>query len=194
MARWRSSLPWACASRDEIGRLLLGTRGRRPPEASSTGHRQRGSRRDHPRGAVKQIIAASSRGRGFRPGAPGTLPVPPTPLIGRSREVRKIVRALQRSETRLLTLTGPAPAVPRSRPGARGVFPRCCRRWGCSRNWCPRPRRAPGASSLACPSWGSPFTLAVLGRVARSAPRRAGHQRGRIEGALRARDESASSR
>lgn len=63
---------------------------------------------------MKQTIAASSRGRGIRPGAPGPFPVPPTPLIGRSREVRKIVRALQRSETRLLTLTGP-PGVGKTR-------------------------------------------------------------------------------
>jgi predicted ATPase/DNA-binding winged helix-turn-helix (wHTH) protein/DNA-binding CsgD family transcriptional regulator len=50
---------------------------------------------------------------GIRPGA-GTLPVPPTPLIGRSCEVRSIVRALQRSEARLLTLTGP-PGVGKTR-------------------------------------------------------------------------------
>ncbi|HEU4367438.1 MAG TPA: LuxR C-terminal-related transcriptional regulator [Methylomirabilota bacterium] len=63
---------------------------------------------------MKQTIAASSRGRRISPGAPGTLPVPSTPLIGRSHEVRKIVRALQRSETRLLTLTGP-PGVGKTR-------------------------------------------------------------------------------
>lgn len=63
---------------------------------------------------MKQTIPASSRGRGVGPGAPGTLPIPPTPLIGRSREVRKIVRALQRSESRLVTLTGP-PGVGKTR-------------------------------------------------------------------------------
>jgi predicted ATPase/DNA-binding CsgD family transcriptional regulator len=63
---------------------------------------------------VKQTIAASSRGRGISPGGHGTLPVASTPLIGRSRETRKIVRALQRSETRLLTLTGP-PGVGKTR-------------------------------------------------------------------------------
>ncbi len=63
---------------------------------------------------MKQTIALSSRWRGPSPGAPGTLPVPPTPLVGRSREVREIVRALQRSETRLLTLTGP-PGVGKTR-------------------------------------------------------------------------------
>jgi predicted ATPase/DNA-binding CsgD family transcriptional regulator len=63
---------------------------------------------------VKQSIAGSSRGRSISPGGPGTLPVPSTPLVGRSSEVRKIVRALQRSETRLLTLTGP-PGVGKTR-------------------------------------------------------------------------------
>jgi len=63
---------------------------------------------------VKQSIAGSSRGRSISPGGPGTLGVPSTPLIGRSREIRKIVRALQRSETRLLTLTGP-PGVGKTR-------------------------------------------------------------------------------
>ena len=63
---------------------------------------------------MKQTIARSSRGRGISPGGSGTLPVPSTPLIGRSREVRKIVRALERSGTRLLTLTGP-PGVGKTR-------------------------------------------------------------------------------
>jgi predicted ATPase/DNA-binding CsgD family transcriptional regulator len=58
---------------------------------------------------------ARSRGRGISPGAvPGTLPVRPPPLVGRSREVREIVRALRRSDTPLLTLTGP-PGVGKTR-------------------------------------------------------------------------------
>jgi len=37
----------------------------------------------------------------------GTLPVQPTPLIGREREVATIVRLLRRDEVRLVTFTGP---------------------------------------------------------------------------------------
>ncbi|MGH3079711.1 MAG: BTAD domain-containing putative transcriptional regulator [Gaiellaceae bacterium] len=39
--------------------------------------------------------------------APGNLPAPPTPLIGRRRELDELVALLTRPETRLLTLTGP---------------------------------------------------------------------------------------
>jgi len=42
------------------------------------------------------------------------LPVPPTSIIGRAREIRAIVRGLRRTETRLLTLTGP-PGVGKTR-------------------------------------------------------------------------------
>jgi len=64
--------------------------------------------------AVKQIIAPRSRGHRVSPGGAGALRLPPTPLVGRAREVREIVRALRRSETRLLTLTGP-PGVGKTR-------------------------------------------------------------------------------
>ena len=53
---------------------------------------------------------AVARGRGaIPPPAPsvGGLPRVPTPLVGRSRELETIAAALQRSDVRLLTLTGP---------------------------------------------------------------------------------------
>lgn len=40
-------------------------------------------------------------------GAPTTLPVPPTPIIGREREVAAVTFMLERDDARLLTLTGP---------------------------------------------------------------------------------------
>lgn len=42
------------------------------------------------------------------------LPVQPTPIIGRAREIRSIVQCLRCSETRLLTISGP-PGVGKTR-------------------------------------------------------------------------------
>src|SRR5260370_12774094 len=39
--------------------------------------------------------------------SPNNLPVQPTPLIGREKEVAAVVRLLSREDVRLLTLTGP---------------------------------------------------------------------------------------
>ena len=48
----------------------------------------------------------------------GTVPLPPTPLIGRQSEVQSAIDPLQRDEVRLLTLTGPG-GVGRTRLASR---------------------------------------------------------------------------
>ena len=58
--------------------------------------------------ATKGDNAADSTPAGFQP----TLPVPPTSLVGRDRELTEIRDLLRRPETRLLTLTGTGHASP----------------------------------------------------------------------------------
>jgi len=54
--------------------------------------------------AASQPAAAGKPTPGRRP---GTLPVPPTPFVGREREVDEIVELLHRNHVRMVTLTGP---------------------------------------------------------------------------------------
>lgn len=58
--------------------------------------------------AARADFETAARGRTVRTaGPPPVLPVPPTRLIGRERELEVVVAALERPEVRLLTLTGP---------------------------------------------------------------------------------------
>ncbi len=62
--------------------------------------------------AERASLLSSVPRRGGNVAAPGahadtTLPLPPAPLIGRKRELKKIERLLAGEQVRLLTLTGP---------------------------------------------------------------------------------------
>jgi predicted ATPase/DNA-binding XRE family transcriptional regulator len=60
------------------------------------------------RDPIDQAYAATfSAGSAISVGISGTLPVPPTSMIGREREVATIRELLRREEVRVLTLTGP---------------------------------------------------------------------------------------
>jgi class 3 adenylate cyclase len=52
-------------------------------------------------------------------GRPNNLPLQPTPLVGREREVAEVTQRLSASETRLLTLTGPGARARRGSPCRR---------------------------------------------------------------------------
>jgi predicted ATPase/DNA-binding XRE family transcriptional regulator len=60
-------------------------------------------------GAARTEFEASARGRPDGRGVPSApaLPIPPTRLIGRDRELEVILKALDRPDVRILTLTGP---------------------------------------------------------------------------------------
>jgi predicted ATPase/DNA-binding XRE family transcriptional regulator len=78
--------------------------------------------------ADRADLIASIPSRGGRTAAASSLPVPPTPLIGREQDVRSIEARFRQRETRLVTLTGPG-GVGKTRVAIevasrlRGAFP-----------------------------------------------------------------------
>jgi predicted ATPase/transcriptional regulator with XRE-family HTH domain len=68
-----------------------------PPESVKTGGKA----------PSEPVTEATDRAAHLALTRPNNLPAPTTPLIGRGREVERIVELLQQPETRLLTITGP---------------------------------------------------------------------------------------